>query len=160
MAARDFKVPKFVLLIIYCISIINICISGILQILGFGKFTDTEEITISHTHPPTESRHSVMASTKLIRKTLPTVKFEDLILTSKTNVHDQNSCAICLCEYEGQDKIKPLMNCCHIFHASCLDSWFISNQTTCPLCRTSLIPIQIDQNDFKECSLSLSTLES
>ncbi|KAI3887671.1 hypothetical protein MKX03_010193 [Papaver bracteatum] len=145
MAARDLQVPKFVLLIIYCISIINICISGILQILGFSKFTDIEELSISHTHPQMESRHSVIASIKLIRRTLPTVKFEDLILTSKTNGHDQNSCAICLCEYESQEKIKPLMNCRHIFQASCLDRWIIDNQSTCPLCRTSLIPLQISE---------------
>ncbi|KAI3906141.1 hypothetical protein MKW92_004139 [Papaver armeniacum] len=160
MAARDLKVPKFVLLIIYCISIINICNSVILQILGFSKSTDTEEITTSLMYPQTESRHSVIASANLIRRTLPAVKFEDLMLTSKTNVHDQNSCAICVCEYEGQDEIKLLMNCRHIFHGSCLDRWISNNQSTCPLCRTSLIPIQTDQKGFKDCGFSLSILES
>ncbi|KAI3887672.1 hypothetical protein MKX03_010194 [Papaver bracteatum] len=129
-SARNPKVPTFILLICSVLGIIKVFISFILQILGFGKFTGTEQNSSSHTYTQEESHHSV-----------------DFILTSKTNACVQDSCAICLCEYEDKDEIRPLINCCHIFHGGCLDSWMINNQTTfqttCPLCRTSLVPTQI-----------------
>ncbi|MCL7034915.1 hypothetical protein MKW94_027727 [Papaver nudicaule] len=157
MDARNLKVPKYILLIFYSLSIINSFISSILQILGFGKLADSEDITTSQT----ESHHSViLASADLIRRTLPVVKFEDLVSTSKTDVHEQDSCAIFLCEYEGQDEIRPLMNCRHIFHGSCLDRWLIHSQRSCPLCRTCLVPIQIDQKALKECNFNASSLET
>ncbi|KAI3933581.1 hypothetical protein MKX01_032686 [Papaver californicum] len=121
MAARIPKVPIYILLICYLLSIIKLFISSILQILGFGKFTDSEDSIPSQT----EFNHSVD-------------------LTRKVNASDQDSsCAICLCEYEAEDEIITLMNCRHIFHGSCLDRWMVNNQTTCPLCRTCLIPIHI-----------------
>ncbi|KAI3944686.1 hypothetical protein MKW98_021144 [Papaver atlanticum] len=85
----------------------------------------------------------------MITRTLPVVKFEHLILRSKINAPDQDCCAICLCGYEGQDEINLLPNCCHIFHGSCLNQWMINNQTTCPLCRTSSIPIQMNSRASK-----------
>ncbi|MCL7027586.1 hypothetical protein MKW94_013040 [Papaver nudicaule] len=156
MAARNLKVPKFILLIFYSLSIINSFISFILQILGFGKVADSEDTTSSQT----ETHHSVGASADLIRRSLPVVKFKDLILTSEADLHDQDSCAICLCEYEGQDEIRPLMNCRHIFHGSCLDRWMINNHRSCPLCRTSLVPVQIDEKAVKECNFNVSFLET
>ncbi|KAI3847007.1 hypothetical protein MKW92_019949 [Papaver armeniacum] len=121
MSARNPEVPMFFILIFYAMSIIKMYISlFILQILCFLKFTDSE-ITPSNMHAQTES--------------------DEMILTRKLNACDQDSCAICLCEYEGRDEIRELMNCRHIFHESCLDRWMFSNQTTCPLCRTCLVPI-------------------
>ncbi|KAI3887667.1 hypothetical protein MKX03_010189, partial [Papaver bracteatum] len=72
----------------------------------------------------------------------------DLILTNKINAPDQDCCAICLSEYESQDEINLLPNCRHIFHGSCLNRWMINNHTTCPLCRTSSIPIQVVNSGF------------
>ncbi|KAI3847006.1 hypothetical protein MKW92_019948 [Papaver armeniacum] len=146
MALRNPKVQKFILLmIIYILSTTGIFIFFVLQILGFVKFADSEDIILSHTYPQVKSYHSIQAlANVMITRTLPVVKFEDLILTSKINARDQDCCAICLCEYEGQDEINLLPNCCHIFHERCLDRWMISNHTTCPLCRTSSIPVQMN----------------
>ncbi|KAI3944697.1 hypothetical protein MKW98_021155 [Papaver atlanticum] len=151
MAARNPKAQKFILLmIIYILSTIGIFIFFILQILGFVQFAELDDIILSHTYPQVKSYHSVEALANLmIKSTLPVVKFEDLILTSKINSRDQDCCAICLSEYEGQDEINFLPNCCHIFHGSCLDRWMINNHTTCPLCRTSSIPIQMNSGASK-----------
>ncbi|KAI3987800.1 hypothetical protein MKX01_018783 [Papaver californicum] len=145
MSARIPKVPIYVLLICYFLSIIKLFISSLLQVLGFAKSADDSEDIIPR---QTEFDDSVVASSAdLIRRALPAVKFEDLILTRKVNASDQDSsCAICLCEYEGPDEIIPLMNCRHIFHESCLDRWMVNYQTTCPLCRTCLVPIHIESN--------------
>ncbi|KAJ8547788.1 hypothetical protein K7X08_021024 [Anisodus acutangulus] len=43
-------------------------------------------------------------------------------------------CAVCLCEFSEQDKLRLLPLCSHAFHISCIDTWLLSN-STCPLCR-------------------------
>ncbi|KAJ4959711.1 hypothetical protein NE237_019621 [Protea cynaroides] len=46
-------------------------------------------------------------------------------------------CAVCLCEFSEQDKLRLLPFCSHAFHINCIDTWLLSN-STCPLCRGSL----------------------
>ncbi|KAK6942382.1 Zinc finger, RING-type [Dillenia turbinata] len=48
-------------------------------------------------------------------------------------------CAVCLCEFEGDDKLRLLPKCSHAFHVECIDTWLLSH-STCPLCRASLLP--------------------
>ncbi|TKY69841.1 RING-H2 finger protein ATL46 [Spatholobus suberectus] len=46
-------------------------------------------------------------------------------------------CAVCLCEFLEQDKLRLLPICNHAFHIECIDTWLLSN-STCPLCRGTL----------------------
>ncbi|KAH7857247.1 hypothetical protein Vadar_010544 [Vaccinium darrowii] len=46
-------------------------------------------------------------------------------------------CAVCLCEFSEQDKLRLLPLCSHAFHIACIDTWLLSN-STCPLCRGTL----------------------
>lgn len=46
-------------------------------------------------------------------------------------------CAVCLCEFSDDDKLRLLPICGHAFHLSCIDTWLLSN-STCPLCRGAL----------------------
>ncbi|XP_068637738.1 RING-H2 finger protein ATL46-like [Aristolochia californica] len=46
-------------------------------------------------------------------------------------------CAVCLCEYLEEDKLRLLPMCSHAFHLHCIDTWLLSN-STCPLCRGTL----------------------
>jgi len=46
-------------------------------------------------------------------------------------------CAVCLCEFLEQDKLRLLPTCNHAFHIECIDTWLLSN-STCPLCRGTL----------------------
>ena len=46
-------------------------------------------------------------------------------------------CAVCLCEFLEQDKLRLLPMCNHAFHIECIDTWLLSN-STCPLCRGTL----------------------
>uniref|UniRef100_A0A0D6R4N4 RING-type E3 ubiquitin transferase n=1 Tax=Araucaria cunninghamii TaxID=56994 RepID=A0A0D6R4N4_ARACU len=48
-------------------------------------------------------------------------------------------CAVCLCEFEENEKGRLLPKCNHSFHTECIDMWFESH-STCPLCRTSAQP--------------------
>ncbi|ERM99504.1 hypothetical protein AMTRI_Chr10g230920 [Amborella trichopoda] len=46
-------------------------------------------------------------------------------------------CAVCLCEFGSEDKLRLLPNCSHAFHLDCIDTWLLSH-STCPLCRGSI----------------------
>ncbi|PKA63053.1 RING-H2 finger protein ATL46 [Apostasia shenzhenica] len=46
-------------------------------------------------------------------------------------------CAVCLCEFSDDDKLRLLPVCGHAFHLHCIDTWLLSN-STCPLCRGAL----------------------
>ncbi|MQM03622.1 hypothetical protein Taro_036409 [Colocasia esculenta] len=46
-------------------------------------------------------------------------------------------CAVCLCEFADEDKLRLLPVCSHAFHLNCIDTWLLSN-STCPLCRGTL----------------------
>lgn len=48
-------------------------------------------------------------------------------------------CAVCLCEFESDDRLRLLPNCSHAFHTHCIDAWLLSH-STCPLCRQPLQP--------------------
>ncbi|CAN8291760.1 unnamed protein product [Cochlearia groenlandica] len=49
-------------------------------------------------------------------------------------------CAVCLCEFSEDDKLRLLPICSHAFHIDCIDTWLLSN-STCPLCRGTLYPL-------------------
>ncbi|XP_010262120.1 PREDICTED: E3 ubiquitin-protein ligase RHA2A-like [Nelumbo nucifera] len=51
----------------------------------------------------------------------------------------QAECAICLCKIEEGEEIREL-RCEHLFHRVCLDRWIGYRQSSCPLCRGSIMP--------------------
>ncbi|KAL9332023.1 hypothetical protein ACSQ67_001633 [Phaseolus vulgaris] len=54
---------------------------------------------------------------------------------------DQNiECSICLGQWEDEDVVRLLPSCYHVFHKSCIDSWFMDH-ANCPVCRS---PITFD----------------
>ncbi|XP_039806024.1 RING-H2 finger protein ATL46-like [Panicum virgatum] len=63
-------------------------------------------------------------------------------------------CAVCLCEFDAEDRLRLLPLCGHAFHLNCIDTWLLSN-STCPLCRGVLFApgLMGDDNpmfDFEE----------
>lgn len=53
-------------------------------------------------------------------------------------VKDPFDCAVCLSEFEVEDKLRLLPKCSHAFHMDCIDTWLLSH-STCPICRASLV---------------------
>ncbi|KAG6547751.1 hypothetical protein Mapa_010564 [Marchantia paleacea] len=47
-------------------------------------------------------------------------------------------CAVCLSEFESEDRLRLLPKCKHAFHIDCIDTWLLSH-STCPLCRCALL---------------------
>ncbi|KAF8772957.1 hypothetical protein HU200_005360 [Digitaria exilis] len=64
---------------------------------------------------------------------------------------DPFDCAVCLCEFAGDDRLRLLPKCSHAFHVDCIDTWLLSH-STCPLCRRSLL------GDFSPCGGACSPL--
>ncbi|KAI4355110.1 hypothetical protein L6164_003914 [Bauhinia variegata] len=103
--------------------------------LGLSDFFETEVVwSEPHTRLPENPPLSVL----LIREFLPVIKFGEHV-TATGPEHTPESCAVCLYEFEGEEEIRCLTNCKHIFHRACLDRWMDHDQKTCPLCRTPFV---------------------
>ncbi|KAF5476846.1 hypothetical protein F2P56_003540 [Juglans regia] len=64
---------------------------------------------------------------------LPVFYYKDIM-----GLKEPFDCAVCLCEFSEQDKLRLLPTCSHAFHIECIDTWLLSN-STCPLCRRTLL---------------------
>ncbi|KAF0935235.1 hypothetical protein E2562_031271 [Oryza meyeriana var. granulata] len=64
---------------------------------------------------------------------LPVFAYRDIVGGDK----EPFDCAVCLCEFDGDDRLRLLPVCGHAFHLQCIDTWLLSN-STCPLCRGTL----------------------
>ncbi|XP_019261485.1 PREDICTED: RING-H2 finger protein ATL70-like [Nicotiana attenuata] len=66
------------------------------------------------------------------------------LLYSEAKVNHKDStatcCSICLADYKNSDMLRLLPDCGHLFHLKCVDPWLRLNPT-CPVCRTSPLPI-------------------
>ncbi|KAK6133720.1 hypothetical protein DH2020_032630 [Rehmannia glutinosa] len=60
---------------------------------------------------------------------LPVFLYKDIM-----GLKEPFDCAVCLCEFSEQDRLRLLPSCSHAFHVDCIDTWLLSN-STCPLCR-------------------------
>ncbi|KAL9687661.1 hypothetical protein QQ045_032068 [Rhodiola kirilowii] len=60
---------------------------------------------------------------------------------AKMNDSDETSmeCSVCLSAVCGEDMVRMLPNCKHLFHLECIDKW-LGLHTTCPICRTAAEP--------------------
>lgn len=50
-----------------------------------------------------------------------------------------NRCCVCLGEFEIKEELLQVPSCKHVFHIDCMNHWLTTN-STCPLCRCSVIP--------------------
>ncbi|CAN1264116.1 Putative RING-H2 finger protein ATL21A [Linum perenne] len=55
---------------------------------------------------------------------------------------DDNTCSICLSEYNPKETLKTIPDCHHLFHAECIDEWLRLNGT-CPICRNCPQPVLV-----------------
>lgn len=72
--------------------------------------------------------------------TLPIFFYKSIVGGNK----DPFDCAVCLCEFEPEDRLRLLPKCSHAFHIECIDRWLLSH-STCPLCRGSLLMPEFPQ---------------
>jgi len=64
---------------------------------------------------------------------------------------DDDSCSICLDEYEdGCKRITLPCNGRHVFHAECIRTWLSESSRQCPLCKSNILEILLDQSKNDE----------
>ncbi|KAJ0471561.1 putative transcription factor C2H2 family [Helianthus annuus] len=68
-------------------------------------------------------------------------------------------CAVCLSEFEENDKCLVLPNCKHCFHSGCIHIWF-SNHSTCPLCRSPVVIVDQVTTPHPTTASSIQTTSS
>ncbi|KAF5738816.1 putative RING/U-box superfamily protein [Tripterygium wilfordii] len=69
---------------------------------------------------------------KELREMLPIIVYKETFSIT------DSQCSVCLGEYQADDRLQQIPACGHTFHMECIDHW-LSNHTTCPLCRLSLL---------------------
>ncbi|KAK6162721.1 hypothetical protein DH2020_002562 [Rehmannia glutinosa] len=96
----------------------------------FRTFSATDDVVLGH-----DSRQQChVAPTGNLLDSLPLFTFR-----SVTGNLTGGDCAVCLSKFEPHDQLRLLPFCCHAFHADCIDTWILANQT-CPLCRSTVLP--------------------
>ncbi|WVZ82347.1 hypothetical protein U9M48_029615 [Paspalum notatum var. saurae] len=68
---------------------------------------------------------------------LPVFLYREVVVGGAAGAKEPFDCAVCLCEFAGDDRLRLLPLCGHAFHIDCIDTWLLSN-STCPLCRCAL----------------------
>ncbi|GAB2296805.1 Homeobox protein B-H1 [Dionaea muscipula] len=144
----EILLPKLLFNALFILGFLRSTLLTIFRLLGLSDFLEPDIVwpdrPISvphhhHHHHESQQSTSVSVSAELIREMLPVVKFSEMVADCG-GVELPESCAVCLCDFEGEEEIRRLTNCRHIFHRSCLDRWMDHDQKTCPLCRTRFVP--------------------
>ncbi|XP_065858594.1 RING-H2 finger protein ATL20-like [Euphorbia lathyris] len=122
--------------------IIGAGIPGLLCIIGLGCYLcgrlkaynrsrgSSTGISTTFPHPPSMSAIGLDGPTiELYPKTL-------LGESRRLPKPNDNTCPICLSEYQPKETLRTIPECNHYFHAECIDEW-LKMKATCPLCRNS-----------------------
>ncbi|KAG9134083.1 hypothetical protein Leryth_004784 [Lithospermum erythrorhizon] len=156
------KISVLKIIIYTTFTLLDIIKESIFSIFNFlASPYSIEQEPSSHfqeNHTPASTQPPLSAV--LIRELLPTIKFSDLYrrIDGKLDSHEQPAqCAVCLYEFRGDEEIRILKNCQHIFHKKCIDCWMDHDRRTCPLCRKSLVPVDLqDEYNHRLCAASCS----
>ncbi|GKU88047.1 hypothetical protein SLE2022_180780 [Rubroshorea leprosula] len=135
--------PKLFVHTLSFLGFIRNLIFSLFHFLGLSDFLEADVAWPDV--PTTRMPDNPPVSALLIREILPVIKFEELLVERDP----PESCAVCLSEFEAGEEIRWLRNCSHVFHRPCLDRWMDHDQKTCPLCRTSFVPDEL-QDEFNQ----------
>ncbi|CAK8564237.1 unnamed protein product [Lathyrus sativus] len=155
---KSLKVSPSILLIIIILAIVFF-VSGLLHLLVRFLWRpqdrdseDLDDVTaLQGQLQQLFHLHDAGVDQSFIDTTLPVFLYKAII-----GLKNPFDCAVCLCEFELEDKLRLLPKCSHAFHMECIDTWLLSH-STCPLCRGNLLH---DFNTNNSCSPIVLVLES
>ncbi|XP_065881391.1 RING-H2 finger protein ATL46-like [Euphorbia lathyris] len=154
------RISPVILLVITILAIIFF-VSGVLHLLvrllmkrphfsaiyHSNRFLETSTSHSLHRQLQTLFRQHDAGLDQAFVDALPLFYYKDI-----TGSKEPFDCAVCLCEFTDNDKLRLLPNCSHAFHIDCIDTWLLSN-STCPLCRGTLLssnfPIENPFSNFE-----------
>ncbi|KAJ6933746.1 RING-H2 finger protein ATL20-like [Populus alba x Populus x berolinensis] len=117
-------------------------IPGLLCIVGIGSYLFGRLKEYSGGNQPTTAFSTAIAPqpsvviTGLDAPTIESYPKTQLGDSGRLPKPNDNTCPICLSEYQPKDTLRTIPDCSHYFHANCIDEWLKMN-ATCPLCRNS-----------------------
>ncbi len=121
------------------ISIVKVIIRSILHVVGIHLSASPFSSPTDPAENPSESfEFRLSPSDEYIEEfhnRNPAIRF-DTVCNCKRPEHD---CSVCLTRFEPESEINCLP-CGHLFHKACLEKWLNYWNSTCPLCRTPLMP--------------------
>ncbi|KAJ8642993.1 hypothetical protein MRB53_004741 [Persea americana] len=126
------------LLVCYCLFVTKCC-------LNWRQFSLLRRLVSNSQGLQGEDSLIIYSSTirnqgldESVIRAIPTFQFKRLVVgggnIDKETIHD---CAVCLNEFQEDEKLRLLPKCSHAFHIDCIDTWLQSN-ANCPLCRSSI----------------------
>lgn len=131
-----------VLVIVIILSVVFFC-SGVLHILARCLGRRRTRAPAGELHSPGNSIRGQLQHLFSMHDSGVEQVFIDtlpvFLYGSIRGLKDSADCAVCLNEFANEDKLRLLPKCKHAFHMECIDTWLLSN-STCPLCRRSLLP--------------------
>ncbi|KAJ4785429.1 RING/U-box superfamily protein [Rhynchospora pubera] len=71
------------------------------------------------------------------KNALDNIPKETITTVNYTDVAGNNSCSVCLQDFQVKQTVRILPSCQHTFHMACIDSWLIQHGS-CPLCRRDI----------------------
>ncbi|KAJ8543512.1 hypothetical protein K7X08_006035 [Anisodus acutangulus] len=126
------------LLVSYYIFVIKCCLNwhriDLLSQFSFSRRRHVQD-PLTFYSPAVENRgldESVIRSIPIFQYKKREGK--DAISEKKTSSCE---CAVCLNDFQDNEKLRIIPSCAHIFHIDCIDVW-LQNNANCPLCRTSI----------------------
>lgn len=60
------------------------------------------------------------------------------------NGEEDETCAVCLGDFEEGEELRTMPSCMHSFHVPCIDMWLLSH-SNCPVCRADTTPSPVMQ---------------
>ncbi|OIW17720.1 hypothetical protein TanjilG_29070 [Lupinus angustifolius] len=139
------KISPLILLVIIVLALVFF-IYGLIHLVLWFLMKTSPSSNLYNSNRVQESTHSRSLQRQLqqlfrlhdsgldqaLIDSLPIFYYHDLL-----GLKEPFDCAVCLCEFSNQDKLRLVPTCSHAFHMNCLDTWLLSN-STCPLCRATL----------------------
>ncbi|KAL7144935.1 hypothetical protein ABFS83_07G044600 [Erythranthe nasuta] len=144
------------LLVGYYVFVIKCCLNWH-RIDLLRRFSFSRRRRVDATSPTARSPAAAAANRGLTEsaiRSIPVFKFNkaaSIIINNDNNAIIKTTtcdCAVCLNEFQEDEKLRIIPNCRHLFHIDCIDVW-LQNNANCPLCRTSISP-NYYTNTFQE----------
>ncbi|EYU25976.1 hypothetical protein MIMGU_mgv1a024693mg [Erythranthe guttata] len=136
------------LLVGYYVFVIKCCLNWH-RIDLLRRFSFSRRRRVDATSPTARSPAAAAANRGLTEsaiRSIPVFKFKKKAASIINNNNNNAAiiktncdidCAVCLNEFQEDEKLRIIPNCRHLFHIDCIDVW-LQNNANCPLCRTSI----------------------
>ncbi|CAN1139173.1 Brassinosteroid-responsive RING protein 1 [Linum perenne] len=87
---------------------------------------------------------------RFVKRSVPVITYSSFLISGEMD-GDTAACTVCMEEISGEEKIRELYNCRHVFHKECVDRWVDEGRLNCPLCRSNLFPDKLGLAQLRGC---------